>query len=235
MLDFFSFDDFDSRLLSFVFLFSGPVTFSVDFSVDFSVTFSMDFSMDFDSLVVFSDDNFSLSVFVSFSFVDFLDGDFSETSETEDFLDLSVLSELEFFSLDFEPGVTGVDALSVDFTDDFSVGFSDDLSDFLSEVDLTGVDDIGLFDSSGFELFKIDFIVGLGLADTTSTLSFTTVFDPILLSDFFGDSVLPDFPSDFLSAGLFPASFSSDFDFSLGFSPVDSFVAGAFDGSGIGS
>ena len=150
---------------------------------------------------------------------DFLDGDFSESSES--FLDFSaeVFSESVFsdrlFSVDLE---IGFDALSVDF--------SDILSDF-SDCDFTGVDDIGLFESSGFELFKIDFIVGLGFDGTASTLSFSVVFDLTeLLSVFFGESVL----SDFLSAGFVTGSLFSDFSFlSL------SFVTGVFAGSGIGS
>lgn len=194
MLDFFSLrSDFDSGLLSLGFetLFSGPVIFCSDFS-----------------LVDFSDVDFDLSVLVnSASFVDFLDGDFSETSET--FFDFSARSDEAFsvvFSVDLE---TGLDAFSVGLLDDFSDGFSDILSEDLSD-DFTGVDDIGLFDSSGFELFKIDFIVGLGFDGTTSTLSFSTVFDfTKLLSGFFGESVL----SDFLSAGFVAGSLFSDFGF----------------------
>ena len=221
MLDFFSFDDFDSEsVVVLETLFSGPVIFSVDFSMDFSEDFSFD--------------NFNLSVFASSFVADFLDGDFSESSEG--FLDFSaeVFSESDrlfsVFSMDLE---IGFDALSV--------VFSDILSDF-SDCDFTGVDEIGLFDSSGFELFKIDFIVGLGFDDITSTLSFTTVFD----SDFFGELVLSvlsvfsdlsEVLSDFLSAsdfGFVPASdFSSGFDFSfLSDSLSDVLV---FVGSGIGS
>ena len=187
MLDFFSLrSDFDSGLLSLGFetLFSGPVIFCSDFS-----------------LVDFSDVDFGLSVLVdSVSFVDFLDGDFSESSET--FFDFSARSD-EAFSVDL---VTGLDAFSVGLLDDFSDGFSDTLSEDLSD-DFTGVDDIGLFDSSGFELFKIDFIVGFD--GTTSTLSFSTVFDFTKLSGFFGETVL----SDFLSAGFVAGSLFSDFGF----------------------
>ena len=207
MLDFFSLrSDFDSGLFSLETLFSGPVIFDSDFS-----------------LVVFSDDD--LSVFVdSASFVDFFDGDFSESSET--FFDFSARSDDAFsdnFSVDLE---TGLDTFSVDLFDDFSDGFSDILSEDLSD-DFTGVDDIGLFESSGFELFKIDFIVGLGFDGTDSTFSFSVVFDLTeLLSGFFGESVL----SDFLSAGFVTGSLFSDFSFlSL------SFVTGVFAGSGIGS
>ena len=110
MLDFFSFrSDFDSGLpdsLGFETLFSGPVIFCSDFS-----------------LVDFSDVDFDLSVLVnSASFVDFLDGDFSETSET--FFDFSARSD-EAFSVDFSVDLeTGLDAFSVGLLDDFSDGFS---------------------------------------------------------------------------------------------------------------
>lgn len=215
LLDFFSLrSDFDSGLLSLGFetLFSGPVIFS-----DFS-------------LVGFSDDDFDLSVFVeSLSFVAFLDGDFSETSET--FFNFSARSDEAFsvFSDDFSLGLeTGLEAFSDSLFDDFS----DILSEVLSD-DFTGVDDIGLFDSSGFDVFKIDFIVGLGFAGTTSTFSFSTVFDfTKLLSGFFGESDFSDL-SDFLSAGFGPGSLVSDLGFS--FWSV-SFVGGVvFVGSGIGS
>jgi len=168
-------------------------------------------------LIVFSDDDFNLSVFVSFSTfeVDFLGGDFS----SETFFDFSARS-VEVFSDDWTFSLDlGTDVLSVCLLDDFSDGFSDILSE-----DLTGVDDIGLFDSSDFELFKIDFIVGL---DLDSTLSFSTVFDTTGFSVFFGEFLVL---SDFLSANFVPASLSSDFSFLS-----VSFVAGVFAGSGIGS